>query len=265
MRVALIQLNATADKDSNLAKAQEAILRAVKGKAKFILLPEVFNWRGDARKQREFNAAENIPGPTTRALMALAKEHGVFILAGSVLEKVKQSNKAYNTSVLIDGLGRIIAKYRKIHLFDARLGDKIVCEADCFMPGRKKTVARVNDFNIGMSICYDLRFADLYKTLVLNGANVLVVPSCFTKITGQAHWESLLRARAIENLSYVLAPNLVGADARGMVAYGNSMVVSPWGEIIARASGDKEEIVFADIDVQEVQKARARLPGLIRL
>ncbi len=264
MKVALIQFNAGPDKNDNIARAFDLVRRAVENKAQFVLLPEIYNFRGDVRdKALVASVSEKVPGASVEPFMKLARAQGVFILAGSVFEKAP-GGKAYNTSVLIDGRGRVAAKYRKIHLFDARLGDQMVRESGCFRPGRAGVKTRAGEFTVGLSVCYDLRFGDLYRGYGRLGVDVLTVPSCFTKNTGQAHWEVLLRARAIENLCYVLAPNQVGMDARGIAAYGNSMVVGPWGDVIARGSDDKEEIVYAEIKTEEIKKARAILPGIIK-
>ena len=239
--------------------SREAIRRG----AKFILLPEVFNFRGDTRnKELLARAVESIPGASTDRFTALAKKHKVSLLLGSILEKTTGA-KAYNTSVFIDPRGRIASKYRKIHLFDARIGDKIVREAECFLAGRRPATANIGEFKAGLSICYDLRFPGLYQDYGRKGVEILTAPSCFTKKTGEAHWEALLRARAIENLSYVLAPNQIGKDARGMQAYGHSMIVSPWGEVVARASGSSQEIIFGEIKMDEVRRARNILTGIV--
>ncbi len=264
MRVALLQLCATENKSDNIAKALTLAGQALRQSARFILFPEVFNFRGDLRnKELLSSVAESIPGPSTKPFSLLAQQNKVHVLLGSLLEKSKDG-EVYNTSVLISPTGQIKAKYRKINLFDARIGDKIIRESDCFKSGKSHRMADVDEFSMGLSICYDLRFSRLYESYARRGANMLAVPSCFTRKTGEAHWESLLRARAIENLSYVLAPNQVGTDARGMQAYGHSMIISPWGEILARGSGDNEEIVLADINKEEVYKARAVLPGIIK-
>jgi len=264
LKVALLQFCAGSDKKANLARATGMSRQALEKGAKFILLPEVFNFRGDARDKENFiKAAEKIPGPTVGAFIPLAKKYKASFLLGSILEKAFQS-RAYNTSVFIDPSGTIAAKYRKIHLFDARIGDKIVREKDCFLAGRRLVTAKADGFRLGLSVCYDLRFPELYRDYARRGVEILTVPSCFTKKTGQAHWETLLRARAIENLSYVLAPNQVGIDARGIEAYGHSMIVSPWGEIIACGSAAKEEIVFGEIKIEEVRRARDILPGIIK-
>ena len=264
MKVALVQFNAGPDKSDNVVRAVDFVRRAIDRGARFVLLPEIYPFRGDTRdKKRVAAVSESVPGPSIEPLMKMARAAKVCILAGSVFEKAP-AGKAYNTSVLIDAKGKITAKYRKIHLFDARLGDKIIRESDRLAAGRLTAKARAGKFTVGLSVCYDLRFPDLYAAYGNAGVDAVAVPSCFTQKTGQAHWEVLLRARAIENLCYVLAPNQVGKDARGVAAYGNSMVVDPWGKVIARGSGNKEEIVYAELKAEEIRKARAILPGIIK-
>jgi predicted amidohydrolase len=264
LKVALLQYCATQDKASNLALAVTMSLEAIGQKAEFILLPEVFNFRGDTRNKEVLaKAKERVPGPSSDVFVQLAQKHNVSFLLGSILETAGKT-RAYNTSVFIDPEGKITVKYRKIHLFDARIGDKIIKEADTFRAGRMPRTAKLGGFSLGFSICYDLRFPDLYQNYARCGVDVLVVPSCFTKKTGEAHWEPLLRARAIENLAYVLAPNQIGTDVRGMQAYGHSMIISPWGEVLACASGGSQEIVYGEINLEEVRKARQILPGIIK-
>lgn len=271
MKAALIQFNAGPDKSGNIARALDLVRRAVENGAQFVLLPEIYNFRGDVRDQALVaSVSEKVPGASVEPFMELARARGVFILAGSVFEKgpvgpaAGGAGKAYNTSVLIDDRGRVAAKYRKIHLFDARLGDQAIHESNCFRPGRAGVKTRAGKFTVGLSVCYDLRFGDLYRGYGAAGVDIITVPSCFTRTTGQAHWEVLLRARAVENLCYVLAPNQVGTDARGIAAYGNSMAVGPWGGVIARGSDDKEEIVWAEISAGEIKKARTILPGIVK-
>lgn len=272
MKVALLQFCAGADKAANLSKALTLSQEAIEKGAQFILLPEVFNFRGDTSNKELFlKAAERVPGPSTDAFSPLAKKYDVCFLLGSILEKAPNAH-VYNTSVFMGPHGKRIAKYRKIHLFDARIGDKTVVEADCFRAGTRPVTVTIpadrrgrGEFRMGLSICYDLRFPGLYQNYARKGVEILTVPSCFTKETGEAHWETLLRARAIENLSYVLAPNQVGSDARGMQAYGHSMIISPWGEVIARGSGAGQEIIFGDINMDEIRKARQILPGIIKM
>jgi len=265
MKVALIQMNATSDKSRNIVRAVDLVKEAIACQSRFVLLPEVFNFRGVLTQSRDIQwIAEPIGGESLRPFMTLAKKHKVFILAGSVYEKVKGMKKVYNTSVLIDDHGKISTRYRKIHLFDAIIGKKVIKESKLFASGRKMAIGVVGKFRVGLSVCYDLRFPQLYKSYARQGAQVLCVPSAFTKATGQAHWEVLLRARAIENLCYVLAPNQVGKDGRGIVSYGHSMVVAPWGNILAKASGYQEEIIYARLDRVVLSRARKMLPQVRR-
>lgn len=262
MKTALIQTNATDNKTRNIERAIRLVRQAIKEKAEFILLPEVFNYRGPADKVEGFGKiAELIPGESIQPFMALAGKHKAFILAGSIYERVKRGKKVLNTSVLIDNKGTIAAKYSKIHLFEAVVDKKTIKESKFFLPGKSLRIARIKNFKIGMSICYDVRFPEIFRNYGRKGAHILCAPSSFTKTTGQAHWEILLRARAIENLCYVLAPNQVGRGEGGVISYGNSMVVDPWGKVIARAGGEKEEIVYADLGVKALKQARRILSG----
>lgn len=264
MKVALVQMYANADKEANIHRALGFVKKAVARNAQFILLPEVFNYRGPALDSSKIDSiAEAIPGESIKPFMEVAKTNGVFILAGSIYEKISDSTKVHNTSILIDDKGEIQAEYRKMHLFDAIVGDVPVKESDRYLAGDKPVLTDVREFKVGMSICFDLRFPELYRHYSAMGAQVLCIPSSFTRLTGLAHWEVLLRARAIENLGYVLAPNQVGIDGDGIQSYGNSLVINPWGEIIARASDDVEEIIFADISEEEIKSARRKLPLLL--
>ena len=265
MKIALIQLSAAHHKKKNLDKALRLTLRAVLNKAQFILLPEVFNYRGPAHQKTGYHEiAETIPGESTVPFMVYARAHKVFILVGSLYEKIKGTKKIYNTSVLITDQGRVAAKYRKIHLFDARLGKKSIQESEYLLAGESTKTVTIKDFKVGLSVCYDLRFPELYGRYKKEGVNIITVPSSFTKPTGQAHFETLLRARAIENLAFVLAPNQFGKTKNGVVTYGNSMVVDPWGKIIARASGHREEIIYASLDKKTLAQARKNLPGIAK-
>jgi len=265
MKVAVVQMSAGQDRRRNIDKACRLVSEAARQKANWVLLPEAFSFRGRIGKDLSFHElAEGIPGESTEPLCVLAGEKKIFILAGTVCEKIPGRQKAYNTSVLIDPRGKVAAAYRKRHLFDAVLGRQRIREALHFVPGSDCAVARVKDFVVGMTICYDLRFADLYQCYVREKCQVITVPSSFTQKTGEAHWEVLVRARAIETQSYVLAPNQVGRDSRGVRAYGNSMIVSPWGRVLARARGTTEEIIFADIKKSEAQECRRRLPSFLQ-
>jgi len=263
MKAAVIQTCAKENKEKNIKDALRLARKAVAGKAQFIVLPEAFNFRGRPNPKTGYSCfAESIPGESSIPFTAFAKEHKVFVLLGSLGEKAPDTDKIFNTSVLIDDKGRIKATYRKIHLFDAVVGTKKIKESQYLLAGQKPQTAYVKNFAVGMSICYDLRFPSLYREYSKAGANILCVPSCFTKITGRAHWEVLLRARAVENLCYVLAPNQIGKDTRGVTCYGNSMIISPWGEVLARASGTKTEIIYANLEERILREAHRRLPGI---
>ena len=266
MKAAVVQMASGPVKSDNVRKAAVFVKDAIGQGAEFIALPEVFNYRGPTGKRSDLKPVkEPIPGESLKPLMALAKEKSVFILAGSIFETIKNSAKVYNTSVLIDRNGKVAANYRKKYLFDADLGEKQVRESYCFAAGKKLTTVQVGDFRLGMSICFDLRFPELFREYAAKGVNVFTVPSAFTKMTGQAHWEVLLRARAVENLCYVIAPNQIGPDARGVVSYGNSMIVDPWGKILAWASDDKEEIIYAEIEMNVLQEKRKILPTISKV
>jgi predicted amidohydrolase len=257
MRAAVIQLRAGDSKERNISKALSLVKCAVARKAKFILLPEAFHFRGKINPRRGYaDIAEEIPGPSLKPFMQFAKDSKVNILAGSVCERIPGSQKVYNTSVLVNERGRIVAKYRKSHLFDATIGKVRVRESQHVTAGKNPVMATIGAWKMGLSICYDLRFADFYGSYRNKKADILCVPSAFTRMTGRAHWEVLLRARAIEGVCYVLAPNQIGKDAKGVVSYGNSMIVDPWGMVLARASGDREEIIFADLDKRVLRDKR---------
>ncbi|VAW18840.1 hypothetical protein MNBD_BACTEROID05-1213 [hydrothermal vent metagenome] len=259
MKTAVIQVNAGRDKKKNIEKAVVFIKKAIQAKARFIVLPEVFNGRFSLREA--FQNAEDIPGESLCPLMGLAKENKVFILAGSIYEKATGSKKCFNTSVLIDSKGKIIKKYRKINLFQANVGGVSVREKDVFLPGKRKARSFVEKFCVGLSICYDLRFPLMFQNISQKRFDILCVPSAFTQETGKAHWEVLLRARAIENFCYVLAPNQVGKDSRGICSYGNSMIVDPWGKVLARASNNREEIIYADVSSKVLKNIRGLFFG----
>lgn len=263
MKVAVVQLGANDDKQHNICKTLKFVKKAISHGAEFIVLPEVFNFRGRLRSQRELNdIKENIPGESSAPFIELAKKKKIFILLGSLYENAPHKAKVYNTSIVIDSNGKTIAKYRKQNLFNAQVGSQNVKESKFFLKGKKSATVKVKNFKVGLTICYDLRFPQIYNNYSRRGVDMICVPSSFTHKTGQAHWEVLLRARAIENLCYILAPNQVGKDGKGIKSYGHSMIVGPWGEVLAKASHRKEEILYADINLKTIQKARRFLPEI---
>ena len=259
-KIAAVQMNSGSDKEKNLKQAEKLIILAVKKKAKFIVLPEVFNYRGKLSEAVRF--AETIPGYSTNLISQLAKKHKVWILIGSLLEKERKNLKPFNTSVLINPSGKTVAKYRKMHLFDIKLKGKQILESSRNQAGKNPKLAKVENIKVGLSICYDLRFPELYRYYSKSGAEIICIPSSFTKPTGQAHWHTLIKARAIENFAYVIAPNQAGTGSGGVKTYGHSLIVDPWGKILAEGSANKEEVIFAEIDLNYLKKIRKNLPAL---
>lgn len=260
MKVAAIQLNSKDNKQINLEKIEKYILEAVANGAEFISLPEYCNFMGaDDEKVKN---AELIPGGPTATLLAnLAKEHNIFVHVGSIIEKYNDE-KSYNTSFVINPDGEILNKYRKIHLFDIEInGVSSYKESSKIKGGDKPVMVDLPFGKAGLSICYDLRFPELYRNYALNEAKILLIPAAFTRYTGMLHWEVLLRARAIENQCYVIAAGQFGTNQPGKECYGNSLIIDPWGTVVARAS-EGEGIIFAEIKDELVNSARESIPCL---
>ena len=257
---AAIQMTAGPDKATNLECAERLVRAAAARGAALVALPEVFNWRGKRTEQAD--AAETLDGPSLALTSRLARELRIHLLAGSITEQAPGQVRCYNTSVLLGPDGGQIAVYRKIHLFDIDLPGRVtVRESDSKVGGAEPVTAPTPLGAIGLSICYDLRFPELYRRLTFAGARLIAVPSAFTFPTGEAHWEPLLRARAIENQAYVIAPAEFGPNIYGYSDYGNSMIVDPWGRVIARAA-DQEGVVLAPIDLDYQDRVRRELPAL---
>lgn len=259
LRVALVQLDAGPDPEANVARAAELATEAAGTGARLVALPEYLQYRGPDDGFRA--SARPIQGPFTAPFSEVARRHGCWILAGSLAEASGDPLRPYNTSALIGPDGSIAAVYRKIHLFDVAVDDGPVdTESARVTAGSEPVVADVDGIRLGMTICYDLRFPELYRTLALAGAEVLAVPSNFTERTGRDHWEVLLRARAIENGAWVIAPSQIGGPP-GQPAYGRTMVIDPWGTVVAQAP-DSVAIVTAEIDTDRVTAVRRQIPAL---
>jgi predicted amidohydrolase len=257
--VALVQLDATGEVDANITRATALADEAAVAGARLVVLPEYLQYRGDDDGFRA--SARPIPGPFTDAFADVAARRGVWILAGSLAESGGDAARPCNTSVLLAPDGSIVATYRKIHLFDVDVDDGPVDrESARVSAGNAPVVVDVDGVKVGLSICYDLRFPELYRTLALAGAEVLTVPANFTERTGRDHWEVLLRARAIENGAWVLAAGQSGGPP-GQPAFGRSMVVDPWGTVVAQAS-DGVGIVHAVVDTDRVASVRRQIPSL---
>jgi predicted amidohydrolase len=260
MRAAAIQMSSGSDKRANLDKAEALVREAARQGAALVVLPEVFNWRGPRGKEAEF--AEPIPGPTSERLASLARELGIHLQAGSVSERIEGDRRCYNTALLFAPSGALVGKYRKIHLFDIEIPGQVSArESEARKPGGETVVVATAIGAIGLSVCYDLRFPELYRKLVKGGAEILCIPSAFTFPTVAAHWETLVRARAIENQCYVVAPDQYGTSPNGYRDYGGSMIVDPWGTVLARAP-EGEAVIGAEIDLARLAKIRRELPCL---
>lgn len=261
LRVAAAQMCVGQDPDANLAQADALIGEAAAAGARVVALPENVVFMGDTRLREAI--AEPLDGPRASALCALAAAHGIWVLVGGFPERGPLPARPYNTAFLISPAGTRVAAYRKLHLFDVDLPDgRQIRESSYTASGDRVVTADIDGIRVGLSICYDLRFPELYRAIVAEGARVLFVPSAFTVPTGQAHWHLLLRARAVENQCFVVAPAQTGVHgASGRSSYGHSLIVDPWGEILAeRAEG--VGLVVADLDFARQDEVRTRLPVL---
>jgi predicted amidohydrolase len=257
LRAAAVQLNSTNDKARNLAAAERLVRAAAADGAELVALPEKWNLLGAG--EEILAGAEPLDGPSLSAARAWARSLGIHLLAGSISERGEQ--RAFNTSVLIGPDGEDLAVYRKIHMFDVDAGGVSYRESAHEEPGSEVVTAPLGGLIAGMSVCYDLRFPELFRILALRGARLIAVPSAFTLATGRDHWEVLLRARAIENQVFVLAPNQVGRAAPHYESFGRSAIVDPWGVVLAMAP-DEECFVAADLDLGAQERIRESLPSL---
>ncbi|HYP56503.1 MAG TPA: carbon-nitrogen hydrolase family protein, partial [Solirubrobacterales bacterium] len=244
MRAAAVQLNSTGDKERNLATAERLVRAAAADGAELIALPEKWNLLGPGEEL--VAGAEPLEGPSLSAARDWARELGVHLLAGSVAERGE--GKAFNTSVLIGPGGEDLATYRKIHMFDVVAGGVEYRESEHEQAGEEIVTGEVGDLVVGLTVCYDLRFPELFRILAVRGARAIAVPSAFTAVTGRDHWQVLLRARAIENQAFVLAPNQFGQAPPNYSSYGRSTIGDPWGVVLATAP-DEECFVAADLDL----------------
>jgi deaminated glutathione amidase len=264
LRVAAVQLSSQDDVAKNLARAAELVVRAGEGGANLVLLPENFAYLGPEEGKRAI--AEPVGGeprgPILEALAGAARRARVHVIAGGMPERAADPARPYNACVVIAPDGAIVGKYRKVHLFDVDVGDgQRYCESASTTPGDVPVTVAVGGFWIGLSVCYDLRFPELYRKLAEAGSDVLVVPAAFTLATGKDHWHVLLRARAIESQAYVVAAAQWGAHPRGRRTYGKSLIADPWGDVIAQCP-EGEGIAMADVERAYLAEVRAKLPAL---
>ncbi|MCZ7662423.1 MAG: carbon-nitrogen hydrolase family protein [Thermoleophilia bacterium] len=273
IRAAVLQMNSGEDVGANLRKALGLVREAALRGAELLVLPEKFHYLG--RRPGVATAKQSLDGPVLGAMGEAARENGVYVVAGSIWEAVPGEERTYNTTVLFGPDGRMLAGYRKIHMFDVDVGGHAYRESDDCRPGDEVVAVRVSglprgtaeegaaggDLVLGLTVCYDIRFPDLYAGLAELGARVVTVPAAFTLSTGKDHWEVLLRARAIENQVFMVAANQFGRHEPGLESYGRSMIVDPWGIVLAQV-GHGEGVALADLDLDRLEKVRGSLPSL---
>jgi deaminated glutathione amidase len=262
LRAAAVQLQSTNDRDRNLAAADRLTRAAAADGAELVVLPERLDLRGSAQDYAA--GAETLQaGRPLEWATQLARELGIDLVAGSIAERREGHDRVANTSIHVGPDGELKAVYRKIHMFDVEVGGVEYRESEHSEPADEIVLSDTSHgTKLGLTICYDLRFPELYRILTLKGARIVTVPANFTRVTGEAHWEVLLRARAIENQVFVIAPGQGRGPGPEGDSYGNSMIVDPWGEILARAGGEGESFVAADLDLARQDEVREKLPSL---
>jgi predicted amidohydrolase len=262
LRAAAVQLQSTSDRDRNLEAADRLTRAAAADGAELVVLPERLDLRGTAGDYAE--GAETLEdGRPLAWARELARELGIDLVAGSIAERREGHDRVANTSLHVGPDGDLKAVYRKIHMFDVEVGGVEYRESEHSEPADEIVLSETaSGTKLGLTICYDLRFPELYRILALRGARVVTVPANFTRVTGEAHWEVLLRARAIENQVFVIAPGQGRGPGPEGDSYGKSMIVDPWGEVLARAGGEGEAFVAADLDLARQDEIREKLPSL---
>ncbi len=264
VRTAVVQLNSRGNVDENLSIVEQSLDRAASLGAQFVALPEYWTYLGPYPGFED--AAQTLSGPAIQLLQAKARQHKMIVHGGSIVERHPTlAGKFHNTSVLINRDGDVVVKYHKIHLFDVDLanGEKHY-ESERIVAGDKVVTAEIDGIRFGLTICYDLRFPELYRALALQGAQILLVPAGFTLHTGRDHWEVLLRARAIENACYVVAPGQIGRYQADRNCFGRSMVIDPWGLVLAQAQ-DMPTVFVAEVDLSQIERVRTQIPSLQHL
>ena len=262
MHIAALQYCAGANADVTFPVIETLIAQAVAKQADMVCLPEAASFLPADRDALNQLAEYTHDSTSLKRFQTQAATHKIWMLVGSMLMRTADDKTLVNRGHLIDPSGTITAIYDKIHMFDANVADgQIYEESAHFQAGDQPVLATADDLNIGMTICYDLRFPHLYRQLARDGADVLMVPAAFTQNSGKAHWHILLRARAIETGCYIVAPGQMGTHADGRVTYGHSLIVAPWGGIIAEAQ-DGEDVIIADIDKSRIESARQAIPAI---
>ena len=263
LKVGAVQLAACEEVEQNVSAAESLIDEAVSKGAQLVALPETWQCISEDPQRVLASAQPLEDGSIVQRLKAKARQHQIYLHCGSLNERIAGSSKTYNTTVLLGPTGDELARYRKIHLYDVDLGANQKYEESAAVQGGSETVVtEIGPLTVGLAICYDLRFPELFRELALKGAEVVVMPAAFNEFTGKDHWETLIRARAIENQNYMVCPDIVGGyGTRGKRCYGRTMVVDPWGTVIAQAP-DEPSAIVAEVDTERVAKIRRELPSL---
>lgn len=260
MKAAVVQVHIGEDVDENIATCLDLVRQSARAGADIVVLPEMIDFHGD--KEQVAAIKTTIPGPVSDRFAAAARELGIWLLAGSMHENIPGSDRTYNTSVLFDRAGNEVARYRKIHLYDVHIPGRVeALESATIAPGDEVVTADVEGHTAGLTICYDLRFPELYRELADRGAEIVFLPANFMLYTGKDHWEPLIRARAIENQCFMLASGQQGVDKNGRASFGRSMIVDPWGTVLATAQ-DGNGFTIAELDFARLATIRRELPSL---
>lgn len=260
MRAAVVQLDVGEDVDRNVSTAIDLIRGAVNNGAELVVLPEMVEFRGD--KEDVAKIKTDIPGPVSNRFSEIAAELGIWLLAGSIHENIPGDDRTYNTSVLFNRLGEEVVRYRKLHLYDVQIPGRVdALESSTIAPGSEVVTADIEGHPAGLTICYDIRFPELYREISDTGAEIVFLPAAFMMFTGKDHWEVLIRARAIENQCFMLASGQQGVSKNGVATYGRSMIVDPWGTVLATAP-DGNGYAIADLDFENLRRIRRELPSV---
>lgn len=260
MRAAVVQLHVVPNVEENLATASALVREAAAAGATLVVLPEMVDFSGDKTRVHEIKT--DIPGPVSNHFADLARELGIWLQAGSIHENIPDQNRTYNTALLFNPQGEEVARYRKLHLYDVQIPGRVdAMESESIAPGSEVVSADIDGHTAGLTICYDIRFPELYRELANRGAEIVFLPAAFMLFTGKDHWEPLIRARAIENQCFMLASGTQGQYPDGRATYGRSMIVDPWGTVLATAR-DGNGFAIADLDFDALHRLRAELPSL---
>lgn len=261
MKVAALQLTSQDSLAANLAATEKHLVESAAAGAELVVLPEGFSFLGPEADKAPLAEDLQGDGPVLRLMRRLAKEHGVFLVAGGIIERSSDPRRPYNTSTVFNPEGQLLGSYRKMHLFDVELDDgTCIRESLATTPGETPVVVQAADWVVGLTICYDLRFPEIFAWQRAQGAELLTVPSAFTKTTGQAHWHALLRGRAIETQCWLIAAAQEGTHPKGRETFGHAMIIDPWGHIVAEKTSPGPGFVLADIDHETVDRVRRQIP-----